>query len=266
MVALLVAMSVMAIAMSVAMPAWKTASQREKEAELIFRGQQYARAIELYQRRLPGAMPPNLDVLIDQKFLRKKYKDPITNDDFDLLSPNSPAAGQLGPQPQGGPAGTGQTGRNPQPGSTGAGQTGRNPAPATSSGRGPQGGTIGAAPGIAGVASKSKATSLRVYNGRTRYNEWQFVYIPRTAAPGTGAPGTGAPGARGPGQRGGPGPMPPGTGPGGLPPGGSRGPLPPGGGTRGIPQIQPGGMPGSGPQPYPQAPQPVPQQPRSPGN
>ena len=55
MAALLVAMSIMAIAMSVALPVWHTAMQREKEAELIFRGQQYARAVMLYQRRFPGA-------------------------------------------------------------------------------------------------------------------------------------------------------------------------------------------------------------------
>ena len=35
-----------------------------------------------------------------------------------------------------------------------------------------------------GVASKSKDASLLVYNGRTHYNEWQFVYIAQTQAPG----------------------------------------------------------------------------------
>ena len=29
--------------------------------------------------------------------------------------------------------------------------------------------------GVMGVASKSKDTSIRIYNGRTHYNEWQFV-------------------------------------------------------------------------------------------
>ena len=55
MAALLVALSVMAVLASAAMPTWKQLSQREKEAELIFRGQQYARAIGLFQRRAgPG--------------------------------------------------------------------------------------------------------------------------------------------------------------------------------------------------------------------
>src|SRR5687768_1610183 len=80
MVALLVAMSIMAIMMGAALPAWRTLAQREKEAELVFRGEQYARAIGLFQRSRGNATPPNLDVLVNEKFLRKKYKDPITND------------------------------------------------------------------------------------------------------------------------------------------------------------------------------------------
>jgi type II secretory pathway pseudopilin PulG len=251
MVALLIAMAVMAIIMTAAMPVWKTASQREKEAELIFRGQQYARAIELYQRRLPGAMPPNLDVLLDQKFLRKKYKDPITGDDFDILGPNSPAAGQIGPQLAAGARGAQpQAGRGPTP----------TPPPTSARGRGgPQGGTIGAQAGVAGVVSKSKAESLRLYNGRNHYNEWQFVYVPRAAAPGAGAPGSATPG-----QRGGPGVGPGGR---GFQPGGGRGsPFGRGDGRGYPPTPQPGGPPSRGNQPFPQGMQPFPQQPRSPGN
>ena len=90
MAALLVGLAVMAVVMTMAMPVWKQASQREKEEELIFRGKQYARALELFSRRTPGALPPNLDILLNQKFLRKKYKDPITGQDFDLIAPNSP--------------------------------------------------------------------------------------------------------------------------------------------------------------------------------
>ena len=49
MVALLVSLTIMGVMLSVAMPVWKQMAQREKEAELVFRGQQYARAIGLYQ-------------------------------------------------------------------------------------------------------------------------------------------------------------------------------------------------------------------------
>ena len=94
MVALLVAMSIMGVMLTVAMPVWHQMAQREKEAELIFRGQQYARAIGIFQRRAgPGALPPTLDVLVEQRFLRKKYKDPITGEDFLPLISGQPVPG-----------------------------------------------------------------------------------------------------------------------------------------------------------------------------
>src|SRR5918993_3312468 len=118
MVALLVMMAVMAVAMTVALPAWSTMARREKEAELVFRGEQYARAIMLFQRRYAGAFPPTIDVLVNERFLRKKFKDPITNDDFQTIGvgeavnqpqttdPLSPSGGRgrAGTQPGRGPA------------------------------------------------------------------------------------------------------------------------------------------------------------------
>ena len=111
MAVLLVAMSVMAVMMTVAMPVWKQLAQREKEQELIFRGQQYARAIGLFERKYANTPPPTLDVLIQEHFLRKKYKDPITNADFVPIpatqaavgTPGSPqqAAGRRGAAPAG---------------------------------------------------------------------------------------------------------------------------------------------------------------------
>ena len=56
---------------------------------------------------------------------------------------------------------------------------------------------FGAVGGIMGVQSKSKDKSIRIYNGRTHYNEWQFVYQPPAQAPGAGAPGSGVPGMPG---------------------------------------------------------------------
>src|SRR5689334_15029727 len=68
MVALLVGMSILAVMMTVAMPVWRQAAQREKEAELVFRGQQYARAIGLFERKYANTPPPTLDVLVQEKF------------------------------------------------------------------------------------------------------------------------------------------------------------------------------------------------------
>jgi hypothetical protein len=47
---------------------------------------------------------------------------------------------------------------------------------------------------VIGVTSKSKEESIKVYNGRTRYNEWAFVYLQTNQRPGqSGAPGQGQP-------------------------------------------------------------------------
>lgn len=52
MAALLVALSVLSIVASVALPVWQTVLRREREAELIFRGEQYVQAIALDQRKV----------------------------------------------------------------------------------------------------------------------------------------------------------------------------------------------------------------------
>ena len=81
MATLLVALAVMSVLMSAVLPAWRHQARREKEAELAFRGEQYMRAIQLWERKMgPGSRPPNIDMLVQQKFLRKKYKDPMTED------------------------------------------------------------------------------------------------------------------------------------------------------------------------------------------
>jgi type II secretory pathway pseudopilin PulG len=209
MAALLVAMSVMAVLASAAMPVWKHMSQREKEAELVFRGQQYARAIGLFQRKMgPGVNPPTIDVLVEQRFLRKKYKDPITDEDFEPVVASATAAAAPGTLPGGTPAGRGQT--PPSSAST------------------PSGAGRGGFGGVVGVMSKSKAASIRIYNGRTHYNEWQFVYIPQVQS--VGGVAGGVAGQAGRGQRGG---MPQAPGPGGSGRDGRGGPPPIGGPGRG---------------------------------
>src|SRR5262249_16170291 len=71
MAALLGGGRIMAVMMTVAMPVWKHNAQREKEEELVFRGKQYVHAIGMFQRKYANAYPPNIDVLVDQRFLRK---------------------------------------------------------------------------------------------------------------------------------------------------------------------------------------------------
>lgn len=249
MAALLVGLSVMSIIMSVALPVWNTAAKREREAELVWRADQYANAIRLYMNKNGGAnnFPPSIDVLVQGRYLRKKYKDPITNDEFDVVRVGEPIA----PAPRG---------TGPLPG-----------------GRGTVGGGA-----IMGVRSKSTQAPLRVVAGGATYRDWIFMPVqastaagqttggtaprvpgrraPAVAAgrggPAIGAPGggqnPGQPGGQNPGQprRGGPGTQP---GPGGPPGIGqpNRGQQPPGRGLQpfGLPPFgQPGqpGQPGRG--------------------
>jgi type II secretory pathway pseudopilin PulG len=231
MAALLVAMTIMALFMSMALPAWRTAAQREKEAELIFRGQQYARAIALFQRKYANTFPPNLQILLDGHFLRKKYKDPMTADgEFQLVYANQQAS--------------------TQPNAGGVVPTQGQPAPRTTTVGG--GTSIGAQGGIIGVASKSTATSLRVYDGHTKYSEWVFVAqqasgrigapnASQTPTGGLNLPG-GPPGARG--GRGGN--LPTGQGPGRGPGNQAPGPFGPRGGGQGTPFGTPFGQGGLG--------------------
>src|SRR5689334_1067237 len=201
MAALLVAIAVMAIVMTAAMPVWKHQATREKEEELVFRGEQIAHSIGMFQRRYASAYPPSLDVLVQQRFLRKKYKDPITNGDF-VPIPQGQAAPQPGRGAQQQPPGRGQ-----QPAAGGA----------------PGAAVVG---GIIGVTSKSTDESIRLYKGRSHCNEWAFIYTPPAAAPGAGAPGAAVPGGRGRGNQ--PGqnqPTLPGV---GGPGRGGRGPFQPG--------------------------------------
>ncbi|MBI3494266.1 MAG: type II secretion system protein [Acidobacteria bacterium] len=194
MAALLVAMSIMAVMLTVAMPVWKHAAQREKEEELVFRGLQYAHAIGLYQRKYANAYPPSIDVLVEQRFLRKKYKDPITNDDFQPIPAGANVPGATTGAQRGTAGARGSTVTSPAAGAqtSGAGRGGVVP--------GTPGATVAA--GISGVTSKSKDQSIRLYNGRSHYNEWAFIHLAQVQQPGAGAAGVGAPGQTGRGQTG----------------------------------------------------------------
>src|ERR1051326_4313063 len=73
-----------------AAPAYQMHGKRGREKELMFRGMEYARAIQKYQRKF-GAYPTSVDQLLQTnglRFLRKAYKDPITGKDFRLIRIN----------------------------------------------------------------------------------------------------------------------------------------------------------------------------------
>ena len=69
---------------------WSVRMSREKEAELLFNGNQIARAIEHYYQSGPvrGCYPPNLEALLEDRrnfravrHLRKMYRDPLAAGD-----------------------------------------------------------------------------------------------------------------------------------------------------------------------------------------
>jgi type II secretory pathway pseudopilin PulG len=263
MAALLVGLSVLAVLMTMALPVWTHYAKREKEEELIWRGQQYARAIGLFQRKYANTFPPNLQVLLDQKFLRKKYKDPITDDDFQLI----PVGGGV-PGRGGGPGNASPTqpglgpGQKPAQGAPGGFRAGTEGSPTGIPGTfQPVQGTAPNTPGIGiqGVVSKSSESSIKLYNGRSKYNEWAFIYMAtaqRVGGRGAQQPGMGGPGSRFPGM-GPPGSQPPGSspfGPGG--PGGPGAPFSPSGQPQGTSPFGPGGSQPTRPPPPPTQPPP----------
>jgi len=211
--------------------------KRDREEELIHRGVQYSRAIRRYVKKF-GRYPSRIEDLQSTnniRFLRRKYKDPITGKDFKLLHMNdiqisfSPgaasglppapadasAANQMGAPGSLNPGSSASNGPGPssipgnpgnsqaQPG-TGEGQpagddsnpdqtaqdnSGTNsrentnpgtPVSQMGTGQGVGNGpTFGGMP-IVGVASASKEKSIRVFNKKDHYNQWQFIYDPST--------------------------------------------------------------------------------------
>jgi type II secretory pathway pseudopilin PulG len=153
MVAVIVIMAIMAIFLTVAVETVSFQQQREKEEELIFRGNQIVEAIRLFRAR-NGRFPLALDELVKAKprVLRKVWADPVTGKpDWEPVF-----FGEEGTSV--GAGGTGTAPPQPTPG----------PTPAAGAKTGP----------IIGVHSRSCAESIKVFEGRTRYCDWKFYYDP----------------------------------------------------------------------------------------
>jgi hypothetical protein len=232
------------IFIAAAVPAYQMQAKREMEAELIFRGEEYVRAIQKYQRKF-GVYPTTIEQLVttnNLRFLRRPYKDPFTEKEFRLITlnpdftvngsklyqqnmgaqslfgntqtfgqgqnPQQPQAGQQRGFPQAGqqtPGGQQAPGIQ-TPGFQSQGQQGfgqqtpgqqqqqgfRGGGQQFQSQQGPQrgqqaggtpgisntlGGTQIAAGGIIGVASDSDKESIKIYNNRQKYDEWEFIAI-----------------------------------------------------------------------------------------
>jgi type II secretory pathway pseudopilin PulG len=218
MMMLLLIIALMTIFAAAILPEITFEIKRDREEEMIHRGVQYSRAIRAYYKKF-GRYPAKIEDLENTnqlRFLRKRYKDPLTNKDFRLLhfgeakmslngmgmiagaSPvggtgpltgapgfsQSPALGGNRAFGASSNSGFGQTQNQPAAGD--ASQTGSDASDSNSPGTAAEnssgsGGlsniTFGGAP-IVGVASVSKDPTIRIFDKKKKYNEWQFVYDP----------------------------------------------------------------------------------------
>jgi type II secretory pathway pseudopilin PulG len=211
--ALLLAISLLVIATAAVAPSIALQIKRDREEEMIHRATQYSRAIKHYFKKF-GRYPSRIEDLENTnntRFLRKRYKDPITGKDFRLLrygdvklfSQNAPgqpvsalgATGLTATLPQNGPAPERSANLAAQPGSDSgqpASSTSLPPGVAAIPGQsggteaesgqnhstfGIAGQTLGGGP-IVGVASTSHAETVREFNKKHHYNDWQFIYDP----------------------------------------------------------------------------------------
>jgi len=226
---LMLFVTLLAIAAAAVAPSIAFRVRRDREEEMIHRGVQYSRAIRRYVKKT-GRYPSRLEELENTnniRFLRKRYKDPITGKDFKLLhvgevqlaaAPGIAGASALatsGGAPAGGAALLGaasaivggaaavasrnglaspaSTPATDTAGNTGSDASQGNPASATGSTNDASkssdqaGGdsssvqlsskVYGGGP-IVGVASVSKAQTIREFNHKNHYDQWQFIYDP----------------------------------------------------------------------------------------
>jgi len=163
-VALLASITIMMVLMAAAVPSWRYVMQNDREEELLYRGGEIADAIVRFQKKNGNAFPTSLDQLVKGKFLRRLYKDPMTTEGKWRLVHQGQTIAPI--RPPGGSGGSGS-------GATTTTTTTTTLPGSRSSGTGLGGtGTLGP---ILGVASTSTEKSLRVFNGRTHYNEWIFA-------------------------------------------------------------------------------------------
>lgn len=155
-IGLLLIVAIIGIMLGAATDVWSTTRQRQREAELLWVGNQYRDAILAYQGSSPGqirAYPMRLEELLQdnrsltvRRYLRRLYPDPMTGKvDWELL-------------------------------------------------KAPEGGIVGIRSRSSGTPLKQTGFRPRdmLFEGKSSYGEWVFSAAPPAPPPG-GAPG--APGA-----------------------------------------------------------------------
>src|SRR5450631_167141 len=201
-ITLMLALALITIGLLTVLPEIGQQIRRDREEEMRHRGTAYMRAIQHFYKKF-GRYPTRVEELENTnnlRFLRKRYKDPLNRDsatgnekDFKLLHQtdislnNGPVLNQTpGQNVLGGKATGGQTGANVDSGkppdaesdSNSAESSPTNSVTSSSSPSGFNGPTFGGGP-ILGVASTSKAKTIRVFFDKNHYNDWLFIYVPQ---------------------------------------------------------------------------------------
>jgi hypothetical protein len=91
MAALVIFLTAASIVLTISVPSYLMEAKREQEKELIFRGEEYTRAIQKYQRTL-NLLPTSVDDLLSSngtRFLRKAYADPISAEPWRVIILNA---------------------------------------------------------------------------------------------------------------------------------------------------------------------------------
>lgn len=205
--ALMIMIMLMSIGLAVAMPSWTNFVQRDKEAEAIFRGLQYAEAIRVFQQR-HGRLPTTLEELIkvEPRSIRQLYPNPLNESGkWGLLmqrqTPGRAPAGQRGgrqraaAQRGGSAGGATQIGAGSQAGTAELASQQGGAAPGRTRGGGavvavppiadgeenPSGGRLSlgdpiqrTAGPLVGVYPGVSGDALRSFNGATSYDAWRF--------------------------------------------------------------------------------------------
>jgi type II secretory pathway pseudopilin PulG len=169
-VVLLLVATLMLVALTAALPGIYQEGQREREEELLFRGNEYARAIALFYRQF-RRYPVSVKELLSTngfRFLRRPYPDPMTRGGkwrFIHAAANGAILDSrtMGSSLPG--AGTRKQSDNPSTFST------SNPSQSAFFGDSNQMRGVS----IVGVASLSKKDSIRIWNGHARYEDWEFL-------------------------------------------------------------------------------------------
>lgn len=76
----IIAITIFSIFLLAARELWETEITRDLEDELIFRARQYVQAIQQFMKKNNNLYPQDLDTLYKKKFLRKRYKDPMSEE------------------------------------------------------------------------------------------------------------------------------------------------------------------------------------------